>query len=80
MAPKTLNGESIYIGSFVGNVQLTSDIEVKSYLIQARGSEEEFPPRIFKLSDANHFVYLIGSKGTNIGIQMKVNTDNFKLE
>lgn len=80
LEPKTLNGDSIYIGSFVGNIQLTSDIEVKSYLIQARGSEEEFPPRIFKLNDANHFVYLTGSKGTNIGLQMKVNTDNFKLE
>ncbi len=78
--PKTLNGESIYVGSFVGKIQLSSSFEIKAFLIEGRSSEEEFPDRTFKLSDANHFVYLIGSKGTNIGLQMKINTNNFKLE
>lgn len=78
--PKTFNGESIYLGSFVGNIQLSSAIEVKAFLIEGRSSEEDFPTRTFKLIDANHYIYLIGSKGTNIGLQMKINTNNFKLE
>ena len=79
LSEKPLSNNSVYLGSVVTTVQINMPIEVKIYLTDSRGAEEEFNPGNIKIIDANQFVYLTGPKGSSIGIQMKLNIDNFKL-
>lgn len=77
---KPLTSQPQYLGSLVSGIQINSPIEVKVYLTDSRGDEEEFNAKQLKISDANQLIYLVGQKGSSVAIQMKFNSDNFKLK